>query len=258
MDKVSRILSSLKEQTVTDEKILEKFEWLARHVAEENKKVNITSITDEVGIATKHFADSVSVLRLDPLKKEGIRLADIGCGGGFPGLPIKIMRPDIDITMLDSTEKKIRCVDSTAKLLELEKITCISGRAEDASAKGKPLREAFDVVTSRAVARLAVLSEICLPFVKVGGYFVSMKAAAADEELSEAKSGFAKLGGRLEGCVELPFTFEALDVSDFSDEEKRQIEEFSSSRRVLVVVKKVKPTPEQYPRPWAKITKKPL
>lgn len=241
-----------------DEKMLEKFEWLSKHIAEENKKVNITSITDEVGIATKHFADSVSVLRFDALKKENIKVADIGCGGGFPGLPIKIMRPDIDITMLDSTEKKIRYVDSTAKLLCLERINCIAGRAEDVSAKGKPLREAFDVVTSRAVARLSVLSEICLPFVKIGGYFVSMKAAAADEELLEAKNGFAKLGGKFEGCVELPFTFEALDVSDFSDEEKRQIEEFSSSRRVLVVVKKVKPTPEQYPRPWAKITKKPL
>ena len=258
MDKVSRILSSLAQQRVTDEKALEKFEWLARHIAEENKKVNITSITDEVGIATKHFADSFSVLRLDAFKKDDISMADIGCGGGFPGLPVKIMRPDINVTMLDSTEKKIRYVDSTARLLGLEKITCIAGRAEDVSSKGKPLREAFDIVTSRAVARLSVLSEICLPFVKLGGYFISMKAAAADEELSEAKGGFAKLGGRLECCVDIPFTFDGLDTSDFTDDEKRQIEEFSSSRRVLVVVKKVKPTPAEYPRQWAKIVKKPL
>ncbi len=258
MDKVSRILSALAEQRVTDEKVLEKFEWLAHHIAEENKKVNITSITDEVGIATKHFADSFSILRLDAMKKEKIRMADIGCGGGFPGLPVKIMRPDIDITMLDSTEKKIRYVEGTAKLLGLERITCIAGRAEDVSSKGKPLREVFDVVTSRAVARLSVLSEICLPFVKLGGYFVSMKAAAADEELSEARGGFAKLGGKLEGCVEIPFTFDGIDMSDFTDDEKKQIDEFSASKRVLVVVKKIKPTPAEYPRQWAKIVKKPL
>ncbi len=258
MDKISKILSSVNEQPITDKALLDKFEWLAGHIAEENKKVNITSITDEVGIATKHFADSLSVLRLNELKKENIRLADIGCGGGFPGLPIKMARDDIDVVMLDSTEKKIRYVESTTKLLGLEKIKCIAGRAEDVSAKGQPMREYFDVVTSRAVARLSVLSEICLPFVKVGGYFISMKAAAADEELREAKNGFAKLGGKLEKCVEIPFTFDGLDTNDFNDEEKKQLEEFASSRRVLVIVKKVKPTPDAYPRAWAKITKKPL
>ena len=167
-------------------------------------------------------------------------------------------REDIDVMMLDSTEKKIRYVEATAELLGLKKIKCISGRAEDVSAKGQPLRESFDVVTSRAVARLSVLSEICLPFVKVGGYFISMKAAAADEELEEARKGFAALGGKLEKCVEIPFTFDRLDMSDFTDDEKRKIDEFSSARRVLVVVKKVKHTPDAYPRAWAKITKKPL
>jgi 16S rRNA (guanine527-N7)-methyltransferase len=258
MNKVSKILASVMEMPVTDGERLKKFEWLSAHIAEENKKVNITSITDEVGIATKHFADSLSLLRLDAFQKENIKVADIGCGGGFPGLPIKIMRDDIDITMLDSTEKKIRYVEATAKAMGLEKIKCISGRAEEISADGSALREAFDVVTSRAVARLSVLSEICLPFVKVGGYFVSMKAADADNELLEAKNGFAKLGGKLEKCVEIPFTFDGLDTSDFTDEEKKQLEEFSGARRVLVVVKKVKPTPSQYPRAWAKIIKKPL
>ena len=258
MSKVSKILSSVKEFPITDTARLEKLEWLSGHIAEENKKVNITSITDEVGIATKHFADSISLMRLEEFKKENLRVADIGCGGGFPGLPLKIMCDSMDIVMLDSTEKKIRYVESTAKLLGLEHITCISGRAEDVSAKGQPLREAFDIVTSRAVARLSVLSEICLPFVKIGGYFIAMKAASADEELEEAKNGFAKLGGRLVECVEVPFTFEGLSGEDFTDEELAKLEEFSSARRVLIKVKKVKPTPEQYPRPWAKITKKPL
>lgn len=258
MNKVSKILSSVKEMPVSDEACLERFEWLAGHIAEENKKVNITSITDEVGIATKHFADSLSLLRLEEVARESIRLADIGCGGGFPGLPIKMMRDDIDVTMLDSTEKKIKYVESTARLLGLEKINCIAGRAEEVGAVGTPLRESFDIVTSRAVARLSVLSEICLPFVKVGGYFIAMKAASADEELEEAKNGFSKLGGRLVRCVDVPFTFEGLDADTFSNEELSRLEEFSSAKRVLIVVKKVKPTPEQYPRAWARIIKKPL
>ena len=128
MNKVSKILSSVKEMPVTDREKLEKFEWLSSHIAEENKKVNITSITDDVGIATKHFADSLSLLRLDVFQKENIKVADIGCGGGFPGLPIKIMRDDIDVTMLDSTEKKIRYVDSTAREMGLEKIKCVAQR----------------------------------------------------------------------------------------------------------------------------------
>ena len=140
MNKVSKILSSVKEMPISDEMRLERFEWLAGHIAEENKKVNITSITDEVGIATKHFADSLSLLRLEELATESIRLADIGCGGGFPGLPIKMMRDDIDVTMLDSTEKKIKYVESTARLLGLEKINCIAGIAEEVGAVGTPLR----------------------------------------------------------------------------------------------------------------------
>ena len=251
MGKISEILSSIQEQRIENEKKLEKFERLAVHMVEENKKVNITSILDEEGIATKHFADSISLLRLPELQKEGLRLLDVGCGGGFPGLPLAIMREDFDLVMLDSTEKKIKYVAETAKLLELFGVSAISGRAEDLAQKTKGYRENFDVVTSRAVARLSVLSEICLPFVKVGGYFVAMKAQSAAEELNEAKKGFKTLGGELVRCESVPFTFDNIESS-------QALKDFSSANRTLIIVKKIKPTPQEYPRVWARITKKPL
>ena len=257
MNKVSKILSSIKEQPITDPVVLERFDSFQEYIAEENQKINITSITDPVGVATKHFADSLSLLRLDVFKKEGQRVADIGCGGGFPGLPIGLVRPDLRLVMIDSTEKKIRYVERTAKEYGIEKIKCIAGRAEELSAPDAEYREKFDIVTSRAVARLSVLSEICLPFTAVGGYFVAMKAAGADEELEEAKRGIGILGGKVVDVVEVPFTFDC-DKSDFTADESAELDEFSSSRRVLIVVKKVRPTPATYPRVWAKITKKPL
>ncbi len=258
MNKVLKILSSIREQPLSDVFLLEAFERFAEHIAEENEKINITSITDPVGIATKHFADSISLLRLPVFEKEGQRVADIGCGGGFPGLPLGMVRPDLRLVMIDSTEKKIKYVERTAEKFGIEKIKCIAGRAEALSAPGAEFREKFDIVTSRAVARLCVLAEICLPFTAIGGYFVAMKAAGADEELEEAKRGIATLGGKVVECVEVPFTFDISDKSGFSDTELSALDEFSSSRRVLIVVKKVRPTPVSYPRAWAKITKKPL
>ena len=258
MNKVSHILSSIKEQPITDSEKLSLFDRFAEYIAEENQKMNITSITDPVGVATKHFADSLSLLRLSLFEKEGLDVADIGCGGGFPGLPLGIVRPDLNLCMIDSTEKKIRYVERTAKEFGVEKITCISDRAEALSAVGKPCREKFDAVVSRAVARLVVLSEICLPFVKVGGYFVAMKAAEASEELEEARRAIGTLGGKIIENVKIPFTFENINKDVFSEEEFSALDTFSSSNRYLIVVKKVKPTPPPYPRAWAKITKKPL
>ncbi len=258
MNKVSSILSSIKEQPILDTTKLEKFCVFADYIAEENEKMNFTSITDPVGVATKHFADSLSLLRLPIFEKEGQRVADIGCGGGFPGLPLGIVREDLRLVMIDSTEKKIRYVERTAEKFGIEKIKCVAGRAEALSEKGAEYREKFDIVTSRAVARLAVLSEICLPFVAVGGYFVAMKAAEAGEELEEARSAIGALGGKLIECRNVPFTFEGVDESLFSSEEISALNTFSSSSRALIVIKKIKPTPPAYPRAWAKITKKPL
>lgn len=258
MEKIKEILSTLGGIPSLDEKMLSSFDNLAEILVEENKKVNVTSITDPVGIALKHFADSLSVLELDEMKKEGIRMADIGCGGGFPGLPIKIVRSDIDITMIDSTEKKIRYVGATAEKLGLEKVTPLAARAEEVASKNGVLREKFDIVTARALARLNVLAELCLPFVKLGGYFISMKAATAEEELAEAKRGIGQLGGKVRYIKEIHFDTSRLDTADFSEDEKRAVLDFAEAKRYMIVVEKVAHTPDAYPRQYAKISKKPL
>ena len=192
------------------------------------------------------------------MKKEGIRMADIGCGGGFPGLPVKIVRDDIDITMIDSTEKKIRYVGETANKLGLVRVTPLSARAEEIASSKGALREKFDVVTARALARLNVLAELCLPFVKVGGVFVSMKAATAEEELQEARRGIGQLGGKVKYVKEIHFEPSTLDMTSFSEAEKNAVAEFMSAKRYMIVIEKVSHTPDAYPRQYAKISKKPL
>ena len=257
MDKVSTILSLLKNQKVTDEALLSKFEEFAVYMAEENEKINITSITDPVGIALKHFCDSLSLLRLSLFDKENLRVADIGCGGGFPGLVLGLARPDLRLVMVDSTEKKIKYVQRTAEKFGISNVQAISARAEEL-VRDDAMREKFDVVTSRAVARLAPLTELCMPYVRVGGYFVPMKAAETEEELKEAKRAITTLGGKIEEVVSVEFDFDISDTSLFDAGEMEKIKEFSTSKRSLIVVRKTKRTPDIYPRAWAKIIKKPL
>lgn len=254
MEKIKEILSSMSGVPELSESQLESFDRLAEILVEENKKVNVTSIVDPVGIALKHFADSLSILNVEEMKKDSFKMADIGCGGGFPGLPVKIMRPDIDMTMVDSTEKKIRYVKATAEKLSLVKVNPISARAEEIAGKSGAHREKYDVVSARALARLNVLVELCLPFVKVGGVFISMKAMTAEEELREAKSAIATLGGRVKRVEEVKFD---LDSSLFPDD-KTEIDDFLSAKRYMIVIEKVKSTPSSFPRPYAKISKKPL
>ncbi len=258
MEKIKEILSSTKGIPELNDEQLEKFSKLADILVEENKKVNVTSILSPVGIALKHFADSLSILELDEFRKEGIKVADIGCGGGFPSLPIKIVRDDIDITMIDSTEKKVRYVAATAEKLGLVRTNPIAARAEEIGAKNGALREKFDVVTARALARLNVLSELCLPFVKLGGSFISMKAASAEEELEEARRGIKQLGGRVKCVKEVKFDLSALDTSTYTEEERSSILDFVDAKRYMIIVEKVAHTPDTYPRMYSKITKKPL
>ena len=258
MEKIKEILSSISGIPSLSEEQLDSFDRLAEILVEENRKVNVTSITDPVGIALKHFADSLSVLELEEMKKEGIRMADIGCGGVFPVLPFKIVRDDIDITMIDSTEKKIRYVGETANKLGLVRVTPLSARAEEIASSKGALREKFDVVTARALARLNVLAELCLPFVKVGGVFVSMKAATAEEELQEARRGIGQLGGKVKYVKEIHFEPSTLDMTSFSEAEKNAVAEFMSAKRYMIVIEKVSHTPDAYPRQYAKISKKPL
>ena len=151
-----------------------------------NQKFNITSITDDIEIDIKHFIDSITPLTLN-IFKDNMKLIDIGTGGGFPGLPLKIMNKSLGVVLLDSTKKKINFLNMVIEKLALNDIEAIHGRAEEL-ARDKDYREKFDIAISRAVASLNTLCEYCLPFVKVGGYFISMKGSDIEEELKEAKT----------------------------------------------------------------------
>lgn len=219
----------------TDENI-RKFYNLTVKMVETNQVMNITALTTMDKIIPLHYADCVKAAALIP---QNATVADIGCGGGFPILPLAIVRPDLNLVGIDSTEKKIRYVQNTADELRLS-VNAISGRAENL-AKQTDYRDHFDVVISRAVARLNVLDELCMPFVKVGGQFIALKGAAGQEELSEAMNGIQKLGGQLQGTDEY-----SLFTTD--DEEKR----------VMVRIDKISATPKEYPRAFGAIKKKPL
>ena len=218
-----------------DPQQLSRFETLSGLLVEQNKTMNLTAITDPDGIAVKHFADSISVLTAAEIP-QGSRVLDVGTGAGFPALPLLIMRPDIDLTMIDSTAKKLKYVENTVNELGLI-ATTLHTRAEEAG-QNKEYRESFDFVVSRAVAALNVLCEYCLPFVKKNGLFIAMKGAKAQEEIDAARSAIKLLGGKI--IAEKSFS-----LSD-------------GGERTLVVIKKISQIPPKYPRPSAQIAKKPL
>ena len=219
---------------ISDDK-LELFSKLAYLLVEQNKTMNLTAITDPDGIAVKHFADSVSALSAYDFP-QGAKVLDVGTGAGFPSIPLLIARPDLNMTMIDSTAKKLKYVASTVEELGLV-AEVLHTRAEEAG-QNKEYRESFDIVCSRAVAALNVLCEYCLPFVKVGGVFLAMKGAKAQEEIADAKNAIKTLGGQI--VDEKSFT-----LSD-------------GGERTIVVIKKISHVPPKYPRVSAQIAKKPL
>ncbi len=220
--------------SLTDEQI-KLFEKLSELLVEQNKTMNLTAITDPDGIAVKHFADSISALSAYDFA-EGARVLDVGTGAGFPSIPLLIARPDLEMTMIDSTAKKLKYVASTVDSLGLT-AEVLHTRAEEAG-QNKEYRESFDIVCSRAVAALNVLCEYCLPFVKVGGVFLAMKAAKVQEEIADAKNAIKTLGGKI--VAEKSFS-----LSD-------------GGERTIVVIKKISQVPSKYPRVSAQIAKKPL
>lgn len=219
---------------ISDDK-LELFSKLAYLLVEQNKTMNLTAITDPDGIAVKHFADSISALSAYDFP-QGAKVLDVGTGAGFPSIPLLIARPDLNMTMIDSTAKKLKYVASTVEELGLV-AEVLHTRAEEAG-QNKEYRESFDIVCSRAVAALNVLCEYCLPFVKVGGVFLAMKGAKAQEEIADAKNAIKTLGGQI--VDEKSFT-----LSD-------------GGERTIVVIKKISHVPPKYPRVSAQIAKKPL
>ncbi|MBQ1215317.1 MAG: 16S rRNA (guanine(527)-N(7))-methyltransferase RsmG [Firmicutes bacterium] len=217
------------------EEQIRQFEAYRAGVLEWNEKVNLTAITDPEEFEMKHFADSVMSAGND-IMKNAKKIIDVGTGGGFPGIPLAILFPDKQFTLMDSLGKRIKIIDQLAKEIGIKNVELVHARAEDL-AKKKEYREQYDVCVSRAVANLATLSEYCIPFVKIGGYFAPYKTAAAEEEIAEGKKALFILGGHLES------------VSEFSDAELDH---------TILWIKKVKMTPVKYPRKAGTPSKEPL
>ncbi|WP_287386132.1 16S rRNA (guanine(527)-N(7))-methyltransferase RsmG [Lachnospira sp.] len=232
-------IDNLKELGVEiDSKQLEQFNQYYETLVEWNEFMNLTGITEYDEVLLKHFVDS---LVLDPNKlinSDKIKLIDVGTGAGFPGLPIKIAFPNVDVVLLDSLNKRIKFLDEVINKLGLENIKTIHSRAEDGG-RNKELREQFDIAISRAVANLSSLAEYNLPYVKLGGYFVAMKSGEIDEEAENAKKAIKLLGGQLEKITK--FRLPNTDID-----------------RSLVLIKKVKETSKKYPRKAGLPTKEPL
>ena len=200
-------------------------------VVEQNKVMNLTAITEPDQVAKLHLLDSLSILAVKDLA--GKRMVDVGCGAGFPGVPVKIACSQVELTLLDSLGKRMNWLETVLPTLGVD-AKCVTARAEEAVAT---CRESYDIATSRAVARLNILLELTAPFVKVGGYVLAMKGTAAMEELEEAKKAIKTLGLKLEEVREFPV---------------------DGTAHTVIVLKKVAPTPAKFPRRYAKIKQAPL
>ena len=214
----------------------ELLEAYGRALLEKNQVMNLTAITQPDQVARLHMLDCAALLNYVHL--EGKTLLDVGTGAGFPGLPLKILCPTLEVTLLDSLGKRVRWLREVSEQLGLSGVTAIHARSEE-QALVKGFRDSFDFVTARAVADLRVLCELCLPFVRVGGRFLAMKAADSQEELDAARTAIQTLGGRR--LEDYTYTIPGTDVI-----------------RRVAVIEKTAPTPKLYPRRWAKIQKAPL
>lgn len=217
-----------------DDTMLQRYRIYFEELEETNKVMNLTAISGEEDVARLHFLDCAALLKLADFS--GKKVIDVGTGAGFPGLALKIAQTDISLTLLDSLDKRIGFLRSTCGKLGFDDVACLHLRAEEAP---QEMRAGFDIACSRAVARLNLLCELCLPFVKKGGVFIAMKGPDCAEELEEAKRAIAILGGQIEKKADCRIP--GLDASHNA-----------------VIIRKVKDTPPKYPRRWAQMKKLPL
>ena len=217
------------------DKQLEQFRTYYEMLVEKNKVMNLTGITEWDEVLEKHFLDSISLIRAIDLN-QNLSVMDMGTGAGFPGIPLKIAFPNLKVTLADSLNKRVLFLQEVIDALGLENIEAIHGRAEDL-ARDKCYREQYDLSVSRAVANLSTLSEYCLPFVKIGGQFISYKSGEIEEEVAESKSAVFLLGGKTKDTVKF---------------------ELGESGRSFIIIDKVKGTPKTYPRKAGTPSKKPL
>ena len=218
-----------------DETALKRFDIYAKLLIEWNEKINLTAITDPEGVTIKHFLDSLTIFSYVDIQ-EGAKVIDVGTGAGFPGLAMLIARPDLKMTLMDSTKKRLMVIEDILENIGLA-ANVVHSRAEEAG-QNKAFREQYDFSTARAVTNLRDLAEYCLPFVKVGGSFIPLKSAKAQEEIAEAKKAIHILGGQIINQN----TFDLLDCGE----------------RTIINIKKISSTPAKYPRPSAKIAKNPI
>ena len=227
------IMNNCKEFCQLDEVAVKRLERYAELLVEWNEKINLTAIVDPMGIAVKHFLDCLYIFKYVDIP-HGASVIDIGTGAGFPGVVMKIARPDISFTLMDSLQKRINFLDTVCADLGLE-VTTVHSRAEDIKPQ---MREGYDFAVARAVANMRVLSEYCIPFVKVNGSFIAMKGSSAAEEMKEAERAIKTLGGEIKA-------FDSFDLLD-------------AGERGIINVKKISQTLTKYPRNAGKISKQPL
>lgn len=234
MDQKTFIEKLAQKGIVLSPKQLDQFEKYYEILVEWNHRMNLTAITDKEMVYLKHFYDSLTIAFDFGFYNQ--KIVDVGAGAGFPSIPLKIAYPELEITIVDSLSKRITFLEHLFKELELDKVKAVAARSEEYAAK---YREQADIVMARAVARLNILDELCLPLVKVGGYFLSLKGRQVKEEIQEAQKGIAILGGQIENLVE----FNLANQDDL---------------RGNIIIKKVSETPKKYPRQFGQIKKKPL
>lgn len=239
MDNIDYFKVKLKEASIelTEEQIGQ-FMTYYEMLVEKNKVMNLTAITEFEEVVEKHFIDSLMLVKAVDLKEKNYKVLDLGTGAGFPGIPLKIAYPNLEVILVDSLNKRVKFLLEVIEALGLENITAVHGRAEDI-AKKKEYREQCDYCVSRAVANLSTLSEYCIPFVKIGGSFISYKSGKLEEELEIAKNPVKTLGGKIENVIQ--FSLPGTEVS-----------------RSFVVVGKKKETAKKYPRNAGKPSKEPL
>lgn len=216
------------------EDMLTKYDEYFRFLVEYNENVNLTAITEHDEVFIKHFYDSLILTK--GLPNGNIRLCDVGAGAGFPSVPCAIYNKNINVTIIDALNKRIVFLNKLCSLLGLDNVLAIHSRAEDYAIKA---RETFDVVTARAVARLNVLAELCLPLVKMGGYFIAMKSTDGEAELKEAMNAISILGGRVSKIMDFDLPYQM-------------------GKRELILIEKISESPKKYPRQFSVIKNKPL
>ena len=238
MDRKENFILLLNELNITlTEKQIEQFIKYYDMLIEKNEVMNLTAITEYEEVLKKHFIDSLSLVKVYDIN-QAVKILDMGTGAGFPGIPLKIAFPSLDIVLLDSLNKRVHFLNDVIRELGLKNITAIHGRAEDFG-KDKNYREQFDLCVSRAVAKLSVLTEYCIPYVKIQGYFIAFKAGNIQIELEESKKAIDILGG----CIDKIDNFRLPD---------------SDMERTLIKIKKLKATPKSYPRSAGKPSKEPI